>query len=346
MKNIFLMLFLLSIVAVSHANEKLIFAIDLIRHGDRTPYVKIESHSTLWSEGLGQLTALGMRQEFLLGKKKRKEYVARYKLLDDFYKFNAVSVRSSNFSRTLMSAQSFLLGLFPLGSGPKVKGAFALPSGYQPVPIHTLPLDEDYLLLPDADKKTFDAMLEQYVYSTDEWNRKEFSFQPYFKKWSRIFHQHLTSIRQLLPIGDNLYVRHLKELPYPKGLSKEESQKIIALSKWEMVKEYQNHKIAVYTTTTLLRKIRHLLDDALSGKTLLKYQLFSAHDSTIMAFLSALKSPLNDIPPYASDVNILLFKSNKTYTIMVTYNDKPVALSACHHVHCTLKEFYSLVDIH
>lgn len=43
-------------------NERLIFALDLIRHGDRAPFTTLPNAPYTWSEGEGQLTAIGMQQ--------------------------------------------------------------------------------------------------------------------------------------------------------------------------------------------------------------------------------------------------------------------------------------------
>ncbi len=69
-----------------------------------------------------------MRQEYLLGKALRQEYVAQYHLLPEVYDANTLYARSSDLPRTLMSAQSILFGLYPLHSGPKAlpQGSFSL----------------------------------------------------------------------------------------------------------------------------------------------------------------------------------------------------------------------------
>ena len=57
------------------AQGTLIFAIDIIRHGDRTPMIASPEMQKIWPQGLGQLTPKGMRQEYELGKRLRELYV-------------------------------------------------------------------------------------------------------------------------------------------------------------------------------------------------------------------------------------------------------------------------------
>ena len=78
LKSIFL--FLCVIANTVFASEKLIFAIDIIRHGDRTPLIELPKAPHHWEEGLGQLTPTGMAQEYQLGQRLRKEYIKQYQL--------------------------------------------------------------------------------------------------------------------------------------------------------------------------------------------------------------------------------------------------------------------------
>jgi len=81
--NLFILLLFISINAF--AQETLVFAFDVIRHGDRTPLRELPKEPHVWSEGLGQLTAEGMQQEFQRGVEFRKKYVADYRLISPNY---------------------------------------------------------------------------------------------------------------------------------------------------------------------------------------------------------------------------------------------------------------------
>ena len=137
------------------AQEKLIFAIDLVRHGDRTPLIASPGMEKVWPQGLGQLTPTGMRQEYFLGKTLRQRYVNQYHLLPKYYDTNAMRVRSSGITRTMMSAQSPLFGLYPLRTGPSLGMSKALPNGLQPIPINIVPPEQDSLLLPNHDHEIY-----------------------------------------------------------------------------------------------------------------------------------------------------------------------------------------------
>ena len=115
------------------------------RHGDRSPWAWIpgdEVNNASWPDGLGQLTALGMQQTHLLGSTIRERYSVGNYSRYEYY------VRSTDYDRTLQSAQCVLAGVFPPGSGPtsSLNSKPGLPDLSQPIPIHTVPRGEDSIL--------------------------------------------------------------------------------------------------------------------------------------------------------------------------------------------------------
>src|SRR5205814_1645792 len=100
LKQIILSLALLLFSGVLYAQESLIFAFDLLRHGDRTPLLAIPAAPHVWPEGMGQLTALGMRQELQRGVALRKKYIDQYHLLPARFQNDAMYVFCTDFDRT------------------------------------------------------------------------------------------------------------------------------------------------------------------------------------------------------------------------------------------------------
>lgn len=136
---LFLVLISLCVSKNNIALEKLIFTIDFFRHGDRTPIVLLSKKPYREMMGSGELTPFGMQKMYRLGTKFHKIYIDDYHLLPSHYRNEVIHVYSTDFNRTLMSAQSFLLGLYPLGTGPYLNRKPALPRAYQPIPIHVIP---------------------------------------------------------------------------------------------------------------------------------------------------------------------------------------------------------------
>ena len=134
--------------AMATDDSKMVFAIDVIRHGDRAPIADFPAAPHKWPQGLGQLTPEGMRGEFELGKIFRSRYIDKNHLLPATYDCDSMYVRASDIDRTLMSAECTLLGLYPMGQGPLMDdGKEGVPQRYQPIPIHTRPRETDDVLI-------------------------------------------------------------------------------------------------------------------------------------------------------------------------------------------------------
>ncbi len=325
------------------AEEKLVFAIDIIRHGDRTPVQDLPAAPSVWKEGLGQLTPKGMRQEYELGSHLRDIYVEQYHLMPEDYAPETIYIRSSDFDRTLMSAQSFLMGLYPPGTGPELSDGSALPHAFQPIPIHTLPRAQETLLLPDHPQYHLEKLVAKYVIPTPEWKAKEAQVKAKFPAWSRATGVNITALYQLVPIADHLYIRKLYQVPMPAGLSEEDAQQIIEAGKWVFAAIFKNPQIGKITGKELLSEIKARLQKASRHESSLKYILFSAHDSTLESEMSALGLPLDQVPPYASHLNIALFDTgNEHYSVRLQFNNEPVVIPACKAQYCTLAEFLAL----
>ncbi|MDR3492839.1 MAG: histidine phosphatase family protein [Gammaproteobacteria bacterium] len=342
---LFILLILTTTTAI--AQDNLIFAIDVIRHGDRTPIKNIpKAHQ--WTTGSGQLTATGMQQEYKLGSKLRKIYVDQYHLLPAHYETKTLYVRSTDADRTLMSAQSFLMGLYPLGTGPYLPDSTdaALPSAAQPIPIHTIKEENDSLLIPKTDKAKFKNLLKQYVFSTAEWKTKNEELKPHYDKWSQATGINITDLYQLKSLSDTLYIDQLYHYPLPVGLSDEDAQTIINAGRWVFVTTFKSPEIGRITGNELLKVIAKNLRKASQQKTSLKYILFSAHDSTLLSQLSALGVPASTTPPYASDLNFSLFDTgNQHYIVKIKYNDQDVLIPGCDNKTCTLEQFLGLGNL-
>lgn len=337
----------LVLTPVCHADtEKMLFAIDVIRHGDRTPLGALPAVTWKWKQGYGQLTPTGMRQEYQLGSRLRTVYVDQYHLLPAQYQPGTLYVRSSDLDRTLMSAESFLMGLYPRKTGPVVSGGTPVfPQGYQPIPIHTVPNREEKLLWPDSTLYNFDTLLAQYIYPSEEWRQKETEVKPLLSKWSEATGIRMTTLKDVGKAADRLYIDELYHVPLPAGLTRQEANQIIRTGRWAFVSEFKNTAIGKITGSRLLQTVSAYMQKACLGKTSLKYVLFSAHDSTLLSQMSALEAPLNEVPHYASDLNFALFQNDRhECRVEVKFNGKPVFLPQCGGTSCSVMQFAKMAN--
>lgn len=333
--NLFLLILLnLLFITTTQAEDKLIFAIDLIRHGDRTPINEIPKSPYAWPQGLGELTAEGMHQEYELGSSLRKKYIDHYHLLPASYSQETIYVKSTDVNRTLMSAESFLLGLYPLGTGPYLsKNKPALPNAFQPIPIHTESKEHGYIL----------GNLHNKEFNPDQtWQKKNNELKSKYKHWSEVSGFEINDLKDLSKLGSALYIRQLHHVPFPAGISKQDAAELITTAQYVSAAPYKQH--AITPPPEFFTTIADYFQQAMTQKNNLKYVLFSAHDSTIFSVTSALDAFVDDVP-YASDLNFSLFEKNSNqYYVKISFNGKPLSIPTCdNHDVCSISQFMQLV---
>ena len=321
-------------------SERLIFAVTVIRHGDRTPFAQLMNDPHSWDIGSSQLTAKGMQQQFELGKKLRRRYVEEFSLLPATYANGAVYAVANGMNRTIQSAQCLLFGLYPLGSGPMLaNGSYALPSGYQPIPLRTVP-DGSTLLMesyPDYEK-----ILKLYVFNASEWLEKEEACRKKFEHWQNALGNKVEGLNDVLTIGDVLIVRKAHGIPLPQGLSLQDESEIIDLCEWALAFQFKNEKVAQLMGMELLEQIQEDLEKAATQKNTLRFKLYSGHDTTILPLMRLLGRPLDVPPPYASHMQIELYRVGEDHIVRLRYNGNAVELPVMNNGRCSLKHFLQL----
>lgn len=304
--------------------KKLVFAVSLIRHGDRAPYAKIDGNNVEchWPNGIGELTPEGMHQEYLLGKKLRERYVSNLHLLAPEYKASSICVLSTSYTRTIMSAQSCLAGLYPNGTGQKFPdGSFALPDGYQPIPIYTIGNKEKNILNPEfSHPDQFHRLMNYDSMNQPDWILKNNELASNFERWSKNLGVKITGIYDLMLPGDTLFCMSEHNMPLPAGLSREDADKIIETYLYVCLTRVAPKAFIKFMAEGFISKLSKDLQSAAEGKHQYKYILYSGHDISIVAVMNALGCPPAKNPPYASHLAFELYQDNSEYLIKVFYN--------------------------
>ncbi|WP_462324245.1 histidine phosphatase family protein [Desulfoplanes sp.] len=321
-------------------SERLIFAVTVIRHGDRTPFAQLVNDPHAWDIGASQLTAKGMQQQFKLGQKLRKRYVEECALLPATYENGSVYAVANGMNRTIQSAQCLLFGLYPLGSGPRLAGgSYALPSGYQPIPLRTVPEGATLLMesYPDYQK-----ILKLYVFTANEWVNKEEVYRKKFEQWQDILGNEVDGLDDVLTIGDVLIVRKAHGVPLPQGLSHRDEAEIIGLCDWALAFQFKNEKVAQLMGMGLLEQIQEDLEQAATEKKTPRFKLYSGHDTTILPLMKLMGKPLNIPPQYASHLQIELYRTGDNHLVRLRYNGDAIELPVMNNGSCSLKQFLRL----
>ena len=305
-------------------DEKLVFAISLIRHGDRAPYAKLKENTAKheWPNGISELTPKGMRQVYLLGKKIRERYVETFHLIPTEYKPNSVYVLSTPYTRTTMSAECCLAGLYPNRTGPKLPdGSFALPDGYQPIPIFTIGPNEKNIINPETSKnEEYHRLLDHESKQQSSWQEKNKELAEDFKRWSEIFGIQINNIYDILLPGDTVFCLTQHGLPLPEGLTKEDAEKIIDVYLYVCLTRVAPKPFTHFMAEGFITKLNDDLQAVVENRQKYKYKLYSGHDISIVSIMNALEATLEKNPPYASHLDFELYQSRTEYYMKVFYN--------------------------
>lgn len=308
------------------AQEKLIFAIDLVRHGDRTPTMEIPKSPYHWTQSLGELTDEGKDQERKLGVELRQKYVDQYHLLPANYAPQTLYVRSTDMSRTIESAKALLSGLYPNTQ----------------INIVTLPKSEDHLLVVKPSNNIF-SLLKLYWATHRAWKEKTAPLTAKLKSWNNATGLRLNGFQKVIALADNLSVRKLHHVALPAGISDQDANEIIALGDWGITHGFKLPEISQPMGQSFLSTISNYFQQAAQQRNPLKYALFLAHDASIMAVMATMGAPLEQNPPYASDLNFSLFQDGSEYHVKISLNHQPVVLEKCNHSDtCSLEQFIAL----
>lgn len=124
MKTSFSLLSLIITLTASFSSilSKILFVFEQCRHGPQGDYFAKSSHfvdqyDNQW-KGNGELTGVGMRMHYLIGVRSRQKYKGLFKKT---YDPREIYVKSTDQNRTISSAQSQLLGMFPPRTGIELK---------------------------------------------------------------------------------------------------------------------------------------------------------------------------------------------------------------------------------
>lgn len=309
----FLLFFCFHLIALTFS--KLEMVIEFIRHGARGPN-DINWNPSIWGDisDIHQLTEVGMRQSYILGREMRRKYIEKEEFLSKSYNRRELYVRSTESSRALQSASSHLYGLYPLGTGLKINdhypleillppyinltiniqdmGNDALPKRFQPVDIHSIDSNKDMLLNYPNNCPGYKILKENQMKSAlyKSFNKQ---FNETFKKLRNIFNQSDSKpwdISRVSKLTTNIYADIFRNNPIPEGLTQE------IWNNMTFIKGLERQFVDVgseiqrkFMGTPLFKEIKKYLIEKIDNPKLeLKYVLFSGHYLTLTPIMAGL----------------------------------------------------------
>lgn len=308
-----LVLFLASFRVVSSQaiQEKVNMIVEITRHGARAPIFKPFDDSWMGNLQMGDLTAVGHRQHFLLGKEVASRYPSIFtgKLkAEEFY------VRSSGIQRTVNSATSHVMGLWnhfdqtnlPFSNGDNrieppaithdtkdIDFQTPLPYGYLVTPIHSETPEEDHLLRP-LTKDSCPLKFNDAIKFRSDMNDKLKDNKALIDVVTEAMRRFGTAwdgkdpYKTCVSLGDFMNQDHFNN-PSPK-IPKSEVlfQKIYRCYEYDLSGLHQNLEYTKNIFAPLLLEVVEKLKDKSEkgSNSPVKYHYYSAHDSNLVAILA------------------------------------------------------------
>eukprot|EP00037_Helgoeca_nana_P018591 m.177656 g.177656 ORF g.177656 m.177656 type:complete len:490 (-) comp24497_c0_seq2:323-1792(-) len=304
----------------------------IFRHGDRSAIHVIPTLPPVhWPQGLGQLSAIGMQQQFAAGFGYRQRYG---NLVGWTYNSSAVEVRSTDVNRCLVSAESQLAGWFPQNVSVFPTNFPIAAPVWLPIPVHTVPTSSDSLLRPfdrgSCPKYTAwrDALPTSQTYATKRAEtvppatcRKVGLTPPcivsgFITKVGVLSGLPQLDIATLWQVVDTLFCRsqhNVTIFPWAAADNNHVLDYLMELESWSMYSEFNSslaRKLTGGNMISELVKNAHAMFDPTTNVLNLttvgggrKLMLYSAHDTTVAALISALdpnRFGMTASPPYAS----------------------------------------------
>jgi hypothetical protein len=170
------------------SKKSLRFTFQMFRHGARSPFKLDSNNKDIYGhkwQGKGELTEVGMRQQYLLGYRNRKIYGERLNI--NKFDTKEIYIISTRTNRTIESAYSLLTGFFPPGTGetltenqiqkafPPYINPFNFTSEIQRLGSNVLPDASNVFPINNFNnkKRNFDLQKHQYCKgAADLWNNR------------------------------------------------------------------------------------------------------------------------------------------------------------------------------
>eukprot|EP00826_Nyctotherus_ovalis_P003333 TRINITY_DN10677_c0_g2_i2.p1 TRINITY_DN10677_c0_g2~~TRINITY_DN10677_c0_g2_i2.p1 ORF type:complete len:391 (+),score=72.85 TRINITY_DN10677_c0_g2_i2:192-1364(+) len=337
-------------ISLYAATSKPVLVIEFLRHGARSPISPQPFFNyTRWKIP-GHLTAVGERQHYLLGHLHRQRYIEQLQLLPKTYDPSLIYAQTSKIERTMMTLQSYMLGMYPDGLQhlnshqlsqskdfikPRIELTLnksvieelkesAVPFDIPVVHSNHVPNNKDRLLLfaecPLAGRtarrfrEQYDKFFNRY---NDLWNKVLVTYTNFTRSQLR---RHAVSFCDFIICADTdgakpMFISQFM-LNKCKDFIGEHLRDTVAF----------DPKCIKASSKPIASTVLDWMHKTLSRQTKVKYVIYSAHDTTVIRVLLALRDmkrsiEINTTPPFASNV---LFELGDDGKVVVYYNGKNV----------------------
>ena len=338
----------------------IISVIETCRHGARAPIDDYSWDTGYWSQGYGELTQEGMRQQYLNGMEFRRRYITEQQVLPPSFNHSLLYVRSTDLNRTIMTAESQLVGLYPVGPSlssvameskavPPFNvsnltnilaglGTQALPNYFQPIPVHVVNQDYDHMLRGYAGATCpYINVIALEVQQSNYYQYLVDNYTEYLQKRVQQVFQQDVDFTDAGWFGDAIICERFHGYPMPQGVTEEMYQQMIGIMNYSNSYFFQNGG-AYLSSSEFFGNLLEVFEGSINGTGTLKWGLYCAHDTTLIGFLYALGQWTGLNPPFASTLVFELHEENGEYFVQTIYNDELLSINGC-EIMCPYSQF-------
>ncbi|XP_057663613.1 prostatic acid phosphatase-like isoform X1 [Diorhabda carinulata] len=294
-------------INLNDTNRRLEMVHIIMRHGERTPASTYPNDphkdNNLYPIGWGQLTNKGKLTLYEIGKYYRERYG---KFVGDIYSPDEYYTQSTDVDRAKASMQLVNAGFWP-PKGDQVWG----PLNWQPIPIHTEPLEQDSLLLVRKPCPKYHKEKEKVKKSKEVQDLLK-QYEELFKELTDITGQEVHDFEDVQDIYTTLQAEEKFGLNLPNWTHNYYPSKMHFPTVRSFVLKAFNDDMNRLIGGVLLKKLMEDWTTKIEGKNNFKAFLYGGHDQTVVNLLSTLKIWDEQLPDYAITVLFELYKDTST----------------------------------
>ncbi|XP_031637759.1 lysosomal acid phosphatase-like [Contarinia nasturtii] len=250
--------------------------------------------------------------------------------------------------RTLMSALANLAGLFP----PHAEEKWNEDIAWQPIPVHTIPPNLDYVLRAPGDCPRYSAALKKYKKESPEVlgilkeNKENILY------WSKMCGSNLTTIDDISQVYDilNIQRQHNKTLPGWAQKAIEPNGAMESIAHFWFTTFSNTNELARLESGFLIKEMFERFAQKINSTLEPNRSLwfYSAHETGMGGLMNSLGIFKPHVPPFASSLHLELYKvGEKKHFIQIFYRKSdeeillPLNIPNCGEK-CSLDQLYKL----